>query len=613
MRREGDGEAAARAAIQEYAWPLIGGTLTTVAVFAPLFFISGIVGEFISSIPFTIIFVLLASIFVALGLVPLIALKLTKATSANRFEEKQEEWTHKAQEWYRTKLHSFLLNRKAQNRFIIALVVGLIISFALPITGLVKSVFFPGEDVDYVYIEVETKQGTPLTETDLIMRTVEEILYEKEYVKAFTTTVGSGSLFTGSGNTGGTYGNITVELTNPRNLTSSEVVEDLRPAFRAITNADVRIIEQENGPPGGTPVTIKIFGNDQSELSLVTERAENILREIPGTSDITGSTKNIATEFVFTIDAAKATALGLSARDVAQTLRTAVYGTAATTIRSEGNDIDVIVKLAVDPLYTDPTETTHVSVDALKNLSVTTPVGTVLLGSVLEDDIRAANTSITHEGGTRVETVGAYTLPGTTPTEVVKAFQAREDELLLSGEMRVAYGGETEDVNRSFTEMFLSLIAGLLLMLAILVLSFNSVRYALYLLSVVPLSLIGVLDGLALTGKPISFTSLLGVVALAGVIINHAIILMDSMLVYHRTLENTPLIDVVTKAAVSRLRPIILTTITTVIGMIPLARISDFWSPLAYAIMFGLSFAMILTLVLVPTLFYRAEMKKLTR
>jgi multidrug efflux pump subunit AcrB len=161
--------------------------------------------------------------------------------------------------------------------------------------------------------------------------------------------------------------------------------------------------------------------------------------------------------------------------------------------------------------------------------------------------------------------------------------------------------------------MFFALIAGLLLMLAILVLAFNSIRYALYLLSVVPLSLIGVLDGLALTGQPVSFTSLLGVVALAGVIINHAIILMDSMLVYHRSMENTPLVDVVTKAAVTRLRPIFLTTITTVIGMIPLARISDFWSPLAYTIMFGLSFAMILTLVLVPMLFYRAEKKKLEK
>ncbi len=356
---------------------------------------------------------------------------------------------------------------------------------------------------------------------------------------------------------------------------------------------------------------IKIFGDDLALLAKATERGENILRSISGTSGVNASTKNIGTEFVFTIDNGKASALGLTSREVAQTLRTAVYGTVATTIRNEGDDIDVVVKLAVDPRYTDPTETTNVSVDDLRNIRVETRTGSVFLGSVLTDGIRAANTSIVHEDGRRVETVSAYTVPGATPTEIVNEFKKREAELGLTEGMRVSYGGETEDVNRSFTEMFLALVAGLLLMLAILVLSFNSVRYALYLLSVVPLSLIGVLDGLALTGKPISFTSLLGVVALAGVIINHAIILMDSMLVYHRNMVGAPLIDVVTRAAVSRLRPIFLTTVTTVVGMIPLARISDFWSPLAYAIMFGLSFAMILTLVLVPTLFYRAEKKKL--
>jgi len=148
-------------------------------------------------------------------------------------------------------------------------------------------------------------------------------------------------------------------------------------------------------------------------------------------------------------------------------------------------------------------------------------------------------------------------------------------------------------------------------MLGILVLSFNSIRYSLYLLLAVPYSLIGVFFGLTITGLALSFTSLLGVIALSGVIINHAIILLDSLINKKASENNSvPLIDQVADAAVSRLRPIILTTITTVVGMIPLSRISGFWSPLAYAIMFGLSFAMILTLVLLPTLFYRAEKKK---
>jgi multidrug efflux pump subunit AcrB len=173
----------------------------------------------------------------------------------------------------------------------------------------------------------------------------------------------------------------------------------------------------------------------------------------------------------------------------------------------------------------------------------------------------------------------------------------------------VAYGGETEDVNQSFTDMFISLIAGLLLMFMILIISFNSIRYTLYLLLIVPLSLIGVLDGLALTGQPVSFSSLLGVIALGGVIINHAIILMDSMIHRLAAESERPLVDVVVDAAATRLRPIVLTTIATVIGMVPLSFTNAMWGPLAFAIMFGLSFAIILTLALVPVLFYRYNMK----
>jgi multidrug efflux pump subunit AcrB len=140
----------------------------------------------------------------------------------------------------------------------------------------------------------------------------------------------------------------------------------------------------------------------------------------------------------------------------------------------------------------------------------------------------------------------------------------------------------------------------------ILIIAFNSFRYTLYLLMIVPLSLIGVLDGLALTGQPLSFPSILGFIALGGVIINHAIILMDSMIKLRAAHPEKPITDVVVESAAMRLRPIFLTTVTTVFGMIPLAGASGMWGPLAFTIMFGLSFAIVLTLVLVPVLFYRA-------
>lgn len=613
MRRFGDKERAAKEAIREYAWPLIAGTMTTVAVFVPLFFLSGIVGEFIKSIPFTIIFVLLASIFVALGIVPLIAILLTKSSSSNRFEEIQEEYTVRAQAWYKKKISAFLLNARAQRIFLWSLAGAFVLVILLPVFGLLTVIFFPPEDVDFIYVDVEAVEGTPLAVTDLSVRAVEEVLYQKEYIDSFTTTVGSGSAFTGSTNAGGKFGNITVNLDPERDETSAEIAADLRESFARIESAEVTVMEQVNGPPTGAPVLVRFLGDDLDALARVANDAANLLKEIEGTRDVSASTESNATELVLSIDRAKASAFGVSPQEVTSALRSAVFGITATTITEGGEDIDVIVTLDIDPNREDPSATPQVTLDALQNLSIPSPTGPVALSSVLTENLQAANTSISHEDRERVASVSAYTEPGANAFAIMNEFRSRANELSIPADVTVSYGGETEDINETFREMFVALIAGLLLMLAILVLSFNSVRYSLYLLLAVPLSLIGVFGGLTLTGQSLSFTSLLGVIALAGVIINHAIILMDSMIHERAERADEPLVDVVSDASVSRLRPIFLTTVTTVIGMIPLSTISSFWSPLAFAIMFGLAFAMILTLVLVPTLFYRNELRKLER
>jgi HAE1 family hydrophobic/amphiphilic exporter-1 len=194
----GNVEDATIATIREYAWPLIAGTMTTVAVFAPLFFLSGVVGQFISSIPFTIIFVLIASIFVALGMVPLLATVLTKdSTGHNAFVELQEKWFLKIKTWYMGFLGSILRNRSTQNKFFLGLIIAFFVALALPISGLLKVQFFPQDDQGLLFVTIEKPQGTPLVETDLVVRQIEEILYDEEYVTSFVTTVGAGSAFAG--------------------------------------------------------------------------------------------------------------------------------------------------------------------------------------------------------------------------------------------------------------------------------------------------------------------------------------------------------------------------------------------------------------------------------
>jgi multidrug efflux pump subunit AcrB len=241
----------------------------------------------------------------------------------------QEEYTHKSQMWYREKLIAFLQNRRSQRILLWSLFAGLILAFALPVTGLLKVIFFPGEDVDYVFVEIETKQGTPLLQTDLVVRTVEEVLYEKEYVEAFSTTAGSGSSFTGSTNAGGKFANITVTLDKERTQSSDEISDDLRDSLAFIKDAKITIAELENGPPTGAPVFIKFLGDDLDALLLASDNVERLLGSIEGTRDITASTKSNATEFVLTLDKAKASALGVSQATIGEVLRTAVFGVTA--------------------------------------------------------------------------------------------------------------------------------------------------------------------------------------------------------------------------------------------------------------------------------------------
>lgn len=609
ITRYGSPLAAAHAAIDEYAWPLIAGTMTTVAVFAPLFFLSGITGKFIASIPFTIIFVLIASIIVALGMVPLIAVLATRQTK-NRFEEMQEVYTEKAKEWYRTKLRAFLENPRQQKIFFWALIGSLVVAILLPVTGLLKVTFFPGGDSDFIYIDLEKPQGTTLRETDLAVRAVEEYLYEDPRIESFVTTIGESSRFSQNSSQNSKLANITVNLKKDRKETSTEILNSLKKKLAPVNSLDIRIVEPSNGPPTGAPILITFKGEDLGELEAVVDRAERLLAEVPGTTDINTSMKDDGTQFVLTIDKAKAAQVGLTPAIVGATLRAAINGTTATVLKQQDKDIDVVVKLDLNPRYQTAEQTTETTIDSIRQIPIATPSGTILLGSVLTITPERANAVIQHEDRKRIGSVTSFLAPKMTAKEVKDAFEKRLPELQIPSGVTYSFGGENEEVDNSFREMFLALIAGLVLMLAILVLEFNSFRYTLYLLSIVPLSLIGVLGGLALTGQALSFPSMLGVIALAGVIINHGIILLDSMIHLLKRDSHLSPMDVVVESASVRLRPIFLTTITTVIGMAPLTFASSLWGPLAFAIMFGLTFATILTLIFIPMMFYRRLSKQ---
>jgi len=329
------------------------------------------------------------------------------------------------------------------------------------------------------------------------------------------------------------------------------------------------------------------------------------LIDIPGTIDVTPSTKDDGTEVVVTVDRAKASELGLSSIFVAQTLRNAVQGSTATTIQHNGEDIDVVVKLDLNPDFLDAHDTTRTTIDSLRYIEVMSPKGPVLLGSIFDTAIAKGNAVIRHEDRERIASVTSELRDGVLASDVIKKFEERKDELALPSGIIMKIGGETEDVDQSFRDMFVALIVGIILIAAILVLQFNSFRQAFFIVLIVPFSLIGIFAGLFITGNFLSFPSLMGYIALSGIVVNNSIILIDKMNKIRRTNREMPIEEVVYAGSVSRLRPILLTTLTTVIGIFPLTYASDLWGPLAWSIIFGLSFSVIITLILIPILYSR--------
>jgi len=595
---------AALATIKTFGWPLISGTATTIAVFAPLFIVSGVTGEFIASIPFTIIFVLTASLFVALAFVPLIASTLLTHHSSTPFVVFQEKIMKTLTHIHERMVRAIMGDRERENVFLFGMTLLFLLAISLPLMGVVQVIFFPQEDIDFIYTEIELPEGSTLTQTDFAARRVEEVLYQQDYIDSFVTTIGSGSAF-GSGATGERYGNFLILLKDGRRETSTEIVNGLREDTRMIRGATVRVSEPSGGPPTGKPVAIEFTAESLDDLSRAVSEAEAVLARIPGAVQIEHSLAEDSITFALEIDRSALARTGLTPSSLAFALRTALYGSETTTINTDEVDIDVLVKLNVAGGVPALEQTPDATIDDVLSIPIKTPQGTILLGSVATVSIEKSNASIRHEDRERIATVSSDVAQGVAPGTVVQAFQKQFDTSVLPDGVTLSIGGENEEVDQSFRDMFLALIIGFILIIAILVLQFNSYKQAGIIVSIIPLSLIGVLFGLALTNKPVSFPSIMGFIALSGIVVNNSIILIDVMNKLRIKHADWDLSRVAFYGARERLRPILLTTLTTVIGIIPLTYASGLWSPLAFSIMFGLAFATIVTLVLVPVLYTR--------
>jgi HAE1 family hydrophobic/amphiphilic exporter-1 len=660
-----DKKKAAIDTIKEFSSPLISGTLTTVSMFLGLFVVSGVTGQFISSIPFTLVSLLFVSLFVSLAILPLLSISFLKEKKSSKMENLQEKYITKLEDWYKTKVKKYLNDEHEQYKFLSLIFSGLIFSITLVVNlfiGLiaapllyffalktyawqekkgwrpwrrrivwwpgflvimilssfianlllpsfspVKVTFFESSDSDSIIIEIENPQGTTKEDTDIDARRVEEFLYDESEIDSFAVTVGSGSSF-GSGGSGEKFANIFVSLNPNRKRTSTEISDDLRAQISVLRDVKFTIDQPSDGPPTGAAIVVKFLGDDLSEITNLANQSAQILREIPEAVSVQTSTNNNSNEFVLELDQAKTAALGLSPFEVSQIARTAVFGSEATTLTTLNEDIDVIVKLNVSNRLDVTNETSDIiSIDALKRIQLPTNSGTVPLSSLVNISLRESSSVISHESGKRVVSVTADVAAGSNSREIQgRAITLIKEQLDIPSGIEISTGGgEAEESNRSFLELGLALVVGIVLMVGVLTLQFNSYRHMGYVISVLPYSLIGIFIGLGLTFNPVSFPSIMGFIALSGIVVNNSILLIDTMNKLRKKNPERDIPEIVLEASGSRLKPIVLTTLTTVIGMVPLAFAGDLWAPLAYAVMFGLIFSVLITLVLIPIIYTR--------
>ncbi len=659
-----DKRTAAIETIREFSAPLISGTLTTVSMFVGLFIVGGVIGQFIASIPFTLIFLLFASMFVALAIIPLLASGFLRRRSETRFEKIQVANARKLENWYQTKLTSILDNLDTQNKFIAGISAALVFSLLLPANvwagllaipfvyivvkrvlrinvrryreglkiftllisvitvgaisifvmqaaglsnSLVKVVFFEQGNVDFIILEVENPEGTVKELTDIAVRRVEEVLYTRSDIESFTATIGSGSQF-GAGGSGEKLANLFISLKEDRAQTSTEIVEELRADLAFIRDVKVTVNQPSDGPPTGAAIVIKFLGDDLTEITNFANQTTGLIRSVENTTNVQSSTNNNNTEFVLELDREKTAAFGLNPFTVSQIARTAVFGADATSLTTLDDDIDVVVKLDIDNSNTvDPSTTNITTIDDLTRISLPTVSGSIPLSELVTVRLRESSSVINHEDKKRVVSVTADITAAGNAREIQADILARvQNELNIPDGVEISTGGgETDESNQAFIEMFFALIVGVGLMIAILTLQFNSYRAMAYVLSILPFSLIGIMIGLAITQNPLSFPSIMGFIALSGIVVNNSILLIDMMIGMRKAQPEKSVRDVVIETAGNRLRPILLTTVTTVFGMIPLTYAGDLWAPLAYAVMFGLVFSVIITLLLIPIIYYR--------
>lgn len=616
MENDGvDAKTAALASIQTFKAPLISGSLTTIAAFLPLGLMSGIFGQYVRYIPITINVTLVASLFVALVVLPSIATWILKKDTSKKPHKKPilfrffEPLEHR----YGQFIETVLLSPRLQKLWLIGIGIAFVISIVFVITGILPFQLFSSGDSEYFTVRIEAPEGTDVLTTEELGKEVEAIVQNIAELRSYTAIYGAEAPYIGT---------LAIRLTpqGDRTQKSTEISDNLRKSTADITAVDVQIQEQESGPPSGADIQVRLQSANTQDLQAATETVETLLNATTGLQDVTTDLEVAPGEFHLELKRDRLSKFGISAADVGRTLRTAVFGGNSLSITKDNEEIDIVVRIdfrdknCVENIRTQLLERQEqiticrsypTSVRDLETLRIATPQGTIPLIEVAQVQLQPAVTTIRHYDYERTVTVSASLAEGKVLAPMIAQLQSALNTAQLPESVAYSFGGENEDTNESLASLARASVIAFILIIAILLLQFGSFRQVAIILLTIPLAFMGVVYGLSILRFPFSFPGMIGITALAGIVVNDAIVLVDR---FNTLKDQMPSIaEAVIAGCKQRLQPVILTTLTTATGVLPLIFSGEVFRDLAIVVAIGITVATLFTLVIIPVLYVLLE------
>lgn len=571
----------------EVGMAIVASTLTTLAVFLPILFVEGLAARLFRDLAFTVGFSLTASLLVALTWIPMLSSKILKI--------KQKEQDRQQQDSRIIKIYRNLLSTALKHRWIIVAI--LIIAFAasLALVPLIGFEFMPSSDRGSFTINYDLPVGTTLSESDKVAKKVESVLKGIPEVENIFTNVGAGDMMSTSSSSHTGSINVNLVDSDQRERSTQDVIEELRGKLEI---PDVKLIfSTQSGMSSGKPVNIKLKGDDLDLLKEYSTLAAVEMEKIEGLREIEDSFQEGRPELQIMIDRSLASQFNLNASQVANALRTAVDGDVTTEYEVAGDEYDIRLRLAESDID---------SITKLANLNIITGNGTqVPLQRFAKLNTAQGPNEILRIDEQRYAEITAD-LYNTDLGSVMGEIRERlNNNITLPDGYEFSFEGEYEDMQESFGALGMAMILAIVLVYMVMASQFESLIHPFVIMFTIPLALIGVLFGLYISKSILSVASLIGVITLVGIVVNNGIVLVD----YINTLRDSgkAKIEAIIEAGVTRIRPIMMTALTTILGMLPLAlgigEGAELSQPMGIVIVSGLSFATLLTLFVVP-IFY---------